>query len=191
MTIRLMYDYQVLRAAPLADNFPGRRRVSGELGLDLLDLEHQLFHQWHRWRADEISREHLQELTDPIRLDFETTLQWASDLGFVRGEKTPWATTVRTCRQILTVAPAFWTFLGLSGVEPTNNAAERALRQAVIYRKVCFGVQSAAGGRCLSRLLTVTTSLKQQGRDALEFMVAAWNAHYYGMPAPSLIPQAQ
>jgi hypothetical protein len=44
---------------------------------------------------------------------------------------------VRSCRQILKVAPALWTFLEHPElVAPTNNAAERALRPAVIHRKL-------------------------------------------------------
>jgi len=35
-------------------------------------------------------------------------------------------------------------------VEPTNNAAERALRPAVLWRKGCFGTQSEAGS-CLAK----------------------------------------
>jgi transposase len=168
-----------------------RSGVSAPVGRDLLELENQLFHQWHRWRDGEIDRQELQSLTAPIRQAFESKLQEASDLGFCKGEKTPWATTVRTCRQILNLAPALWTFLEHPEVEPTNNAAERALRPAVIHRKLSYGVQSRRGGLCQSRLLTVTTSLKQQGRDVLEFLVEAWNAHYHGLPAPSLMPPAK
>ena len=38
--------------------------------------------------------------------------------------------------------PALWTFAAHEGVQPTNNHAERALRSAVIYRKLCLGSQS-------------------------------------------------
>jgi len=166
-----------------------RSGVSREVGRELLEQETALFQHWHRWRAGEINREQLQELCGPIRLAFETILQRVSDMGVDNGEKTPWATTVRTCRQILRQAPALWTFLDRPDVEPTNNAAERALRPAVIHRKLSYGVQSRRGGLCQSRLLTVTTSLKQQGRDVLGFLVQAWNAHYHGSQAPSLLPQ--
>jgi len=40
---------------------------------------------------------------------------------------------------------ALWTFARVPGVEPTNNGAERALRPAVLWRKGCFGAQSAQG----------------------------------------------
>ncbi|MFM7640115.1 MAG: IS66 family transposase [Cyanobium sp.] len=162
---------------------------SAQVGKRLLDLEQQLFHQWHRWRERQISRQELQAITTPIRQAIETTLKEVSDLGFTKGEKSSWASTVRSCRQILKVAPALWTFLDHPDVEPTNNAAERALRPAVIHRKLSYGVQSQSGSLCQSRLLTVTTTLKQQKRDVMAFLVEAWEAHNNGLPAPSLLPQ--
>jgi hypothetical protein len=97
---------------------------------------------------------------------------------------------------------ALWTFLEHPGIEPTNNAAAdevfsagvRALRQAVIQRKITGlpsnsrGVQSRQGAICRSRLLTVTTSLRQQGRDVWQFLEQAWIAHHRGGVMPSLLP---
>jgi transposase len=83
---------------------------------------------------------------------------------------------------------ALWTFLETPGIEPTNNAAERALRPACIHRKVSHGVQSASGAICRSRLLTVTATLRQQGRDMWEFMEQAWVTHRLGGEMPSLLP---
>ena len=122
-----------------------------------------------------------------IRKAFVATLQGVVELGCQRGERTPWAKTVRTCHQLLPVADGLWTFLEMEGIEPTNNAAERALRQSVIQRKISHGVQSASGAICRSRLLTVTTTLRQQGRDVWEFLEQAWNAHHRGGPMPSLL----
>lgn len=42
------------------------------------------------------------------------------------------AKTVRTCRQLLSVEGAMWLFVTTPGFEPTHNAAERAIRPAVI-----------------------------------------------------------
>ena len=106
----------------------------------------------------------------PIRQAFEARLQQVVELGYQRGERTPWAKTVRTCQQILQLADGLWTFLETRGIEPTNNAAERALRQSVIQRKISHGVQSRQGAICRSRLLTVTTTLRQQGRDVWQFL---------------------
>jgi transposase len=57
---------------------------------------------------------------------------------------------------------------------------ERALRQSVVQRNIGRGVQSASGAICRSRLLTVTTSLRQQGSDVWEFLGQAWIAHHRG-----------
>jgi len=45
-------------------------------------------------------------------------------------------------RNLLKIWPALWTFADRKGTEPTNNHAERALRGAVIYRKLSLGSQS-------------------------------------------------
>jgi transposase len=165
-----------------------RQGASGEIGAQLLALQQQLFDQWHQWKDGRIDWPQLQQSCLPIRRTFEATLQRVVDLGCERGEQTPWAKTVRTCRQLLQRREALWTFLETPGIEPTNNAAERALRPSVIHRKVSHGVQSRAGGICRSRLLTVTATLRQQGRDVWGFLEQAWNAHRLGGVMPSLLP---
>jgi transposase len=164
-----------------------RTGASGEIGLELLALQQQLFGQWHQWKSAAINWSQLQQRCQPIRQSFEATLQRAVDLDCERGERTPWAQTVRTCRQLLQRREALWTFLEKEGIEPTNNAAERALRQSVIQRKISHGVQSASGAICRSRLLTVTTTLRQQGRDVWEFLEQVWIAHHRGGVMPSLL----
>ncbi|GAC1494206.1 MAG: hypothetical protein NVS2B14_07650 [Chamaesiphon sp.] len=80
-------------------------------------------------------------------------------------------------------------FVGVEGVEPTNNAAERAIRPAVIWRRTSFGAQSQAGSAFVARMLTVVTTLKSQRRNILDFMTAATSAARLGKPAPSLLPE--
>jgi len=164
-----------------------RPGVSGETGLELLALQQQLFVQWHQWKDGTIDWDQLQQSCRPIRQHFEGTLQRVVDLGCARKERTPWAQTVRTCHKLLQRKKALWTFLEIHGVEPTNNATERALRQSIIQRKISLGVQSASGAICRSRLLTVTTTLRQQGRDIWQFLEQAWIAHHRGWPMPSLL----
>ncbi|MFZ0409769.1 MAG: IS66 family transposase [Cyanobium sp.] len=165
-----------------------RQGVSGEIGLELLALQQQLFVQCHQWKDAAIDCPTLQLSCRPIRQHFEDTLQRVVDLGFARKERTPWAQTVRTCHKLLQHIEALWTFLKIHGVEPTNNAAERALRQSVIQRKISLGVQSASGAICRSRLLTVTTTLRQQGRDIWQILEQAWIAHHRVGVMPSLLP---
>ena len=98
------------------------------------------------------------------------------------------AKTAATCRELLKLAPALWTFVDLPDVEPTNNAAERALRRAVLWRKGSFGSHSAAGSRFAERMLTIAATLKQQDRNVVEYLTAACVASLQGAPAPSLLP---
>ncbi len=80
-------------------------------------------------------------------------------------------------------------FVERDGVEPTNNAAERAIRPAVIWRRTSFGSQTQAGSNFVARMLTVVTSLKSQRRNVLEFVSASINAARQGKSTPTLIPQ--
>ena len=166
-----------------------RPGASAEFGAQLLELQQQLFGHWHRYKDGTIDWPALQQSCRPIRQAFEARLQQVVELGAQRRERTPWASTVRTCRKLLKVTGALWTFLEIEGIEPTNNAAERALRQSVIQRKISHGVQSTKGAICRSRLLTVTTSLRQQGRDVWQFLEQAWIAHHRGGVMPSLLPE--
>ena len=165
-----------------------RPGASAEFGAELLDLQQQLFDHWHLYKDGTIDWSALQQRCRPIRQAFEARLQQVVALGYQRGERTPWAKTVRTCQQILQLADGLWTFLETRGIEPTNNAAERALRQSVIQRKISHGVQSRQGAICRSRLLTVTGTLRQQGRDVWQFLEQAWIAHHRGGVMPSLLP---
>jgi transposase len=96
--------------------------------------------------------------------------------------------TAGTCRDILKRRQALWTFVQVEGVEPTNNAAERALRPGVLWRKGSFGTQSTPGSRFVESMMTVVTTLKQQQRNVLEYLTAACEAALRGEVAPSLLP---
>ena len=80
-----------------------------------------------------------------------------------------------------------WTWLDHDGMEPHNNLAERMIRPAVLWRKSCFGTQSARGSRFAECMLTVTQTLKLQGRGVLDFVERSIRAHRVGDPAPSLL----
>ena len=96
--------------------------------------------------------------------------------------------TVHTFQRLPQVADALRTFLEIEGIKPNNNAAERALRQSVIQRKISHGVQSRQGAICGGRLLTVTTTLRQRGRDVWPFLKQAWIAQHRGRVMPCLPP---
>jgi transposase len=63
------------------------------------------------------------------------------------------------------------TFLYVGGLEPTNNAAERAIRPAVVGRKISAGNRSERGAKAHAILTSVMRTCQQQGRDFLAVMV--------------------
>ena len=89
-------------------------------------------------------------------------------------------------RNLLKVWPALWTFANQEGIEPTNNHAERALRSAVIYRKLSLGSQSEGGERRTARLLSAHTTCRLQGRSLFDYLTDALAAHARGDPVALL-----
>jgi len=89
-------------------------------------------------------------------------------------------------RNLLKAWPALWSFAAHTGVEPTNNHAERALRSAVIYRKLSLGSQSEQGERRIARLLSAHTTCRLQGRSLFVYLTDALAAHARGDPVPLL-----
>ena len=138
-----------------------------------------------------MSREQFIAQVRYLRDGFKTELEEAASLPIEPDENTPLAKTVRTCRRLLKVEPALWTFVLATDVEPTNNAAERALRPAVIWRRTSFGSQSQSGSEFVARLLTVTTSLNAQGRHLLDFLTQTLLAKRKGQKVPSLLPKRE
>lgn len=105
-----------------------------------------------------------------------------------RGSACGCALTARVCRDILTVEVSLWMFASAAGVEPTNNAAERAVRHAVCWRKTSYGTDSERGSRFVERLLTVVASCRSQGRSVLEFLTQAVSTQCDHPQKLSLIP---
>ena len=89
-------------------------------------------------------------------------------------------------RNLLKAWPALCTFARHPGVEPTNNHAERALRSAVIYRKLSLGSQSPAGEQRVARLLSAHTTCRLQRRPLHAYLADAIAAHNRDDPAPLL-----
>ena len=72
------------------------------------------------------------------------------------------------------------TFLHKEEVDATNNAAERALRPAVVMRKITGGSRSEAGAQAWAILASVMETAAQQGRDVLETLKSLLRAEWSG-----------
>jgi transposase len=148
----------------------------------MLDQVDTVFEQWYRYRNKQLDRAGLQAAL--------LAVQQAIREGLEKGQQIGWHRISGLSRELLALWEGLWVFATTEGVEPTNNAAERALRPAVLWRKGCFGTRSAAGSRFVERMLTVSATCAQHERHLLTFLTEAIDAHWRGLPAPSLVPPA-
>ena len=165
----LKRDFTALTESPC-----GVRR---RLGHDLLRPMREMFALWQRVRDGTLTRAEFQEQMRPIRQQTECVLLRGYFDGRVRG----------FCTDLYEHRERLWMFVDIEGVEPTNNAAERSLRHAVIWRKLSFGTQSPSGSRFVERMLTVIETCRQQDRDVFAWLTTAVQAHLNARPAPSLL----
>lgn len=156
---------------------------AGRIGLGLFEASHQLFEKWHRFREGLLEEIVFREEMRQIQASVEALLREGSNCS---DEKMS-----GKCASILSVAPALWTFVRIPGVEPTNNAAERAVRHGVLWRKGSFGSDSPAGSRFAERIMTVFATCRQQNRNVMAFLIEAVEAGLRDKPAPSLLPSQE
>jgi transposase len=149
------------------------------LGRDLMRPTRELFRHWARYRGGTITHAGMLRLLRPIRKEVNSLL--------LRGVFSGNSKLDGMCRELYDHRDWLWTFLDVDGVEPTNNVSERALRPAVIWRKLSFGTQSAQGSRFVETILTVVETCHRQSRNSFEYLSAAMQAHFAGQSAPSLL----
>lgn len=152
-------------------------------GEGLLELSHRLFHNWHRVRDGTLERKKFEDRMVRLRREVRRALEEGSRCGCVK--------TSATCFEILKVEEGLWTFARVPGIEPTNNAAERALRFAVIWRRISGGTDSQRGSRFVERTLSVVATCRQQKRNVLDYLTSCFAAAHQGQPIPSLLPISQ
>ena len=92
-------------------------------------------------------------------------------------------------RFLLSHWDALWKFAFVEGVEPTNNEAERQLRELVIYRKISLCIQSAVGQRFVESIFSMIATCKLHKVKPLEYLVACIESFRLKLPAPVLIPE--
>jgi transposase len=152
------------------------------IGRRLLSLSNRLFRHWHRVRDGTLEWSSFQERMRRLGREVKQVLE--------EGSQCSCAKTAATCFEILKVEEGLWAFARIKGVEPTNNAVERALRHAVIWRRISGGTDSADGSRYVERMLTVVATCRQQGRNVLDYLSSCFEADRRGHAIPSLLPAA-
>jgi transposase len=152
------------------------------IGRKLLRRSDRLFRWWHRLEAEKVDWGRFRTAMARLRREVQAALDDGAQCECPR--------TRGTCAEILRVEESLWTFARVQGVPPTNNAAERAERHAVIWRRISGGTDSAQGSRFVERMLTVVATCRQQGRNVLDYRTSCLEAHRKGHAIPSLLPVA-
>lgn len=127
----------------------------------------------HGWLADRLA---------PLRKQIRTLLEQCAAGRHTR--------TANFAAGLLEEYEALWTFADIPdlAIDPTNNAAERALRHAVLTRKIQGGTQSNRGSRWIERIQSVRETCRLQQRSVLDWLTQAATAAHRGQPIPSLLP---
>jgi len=133
-----------------------RKGTLGAWAADLLVLADLMFGLWYQFRAGCIDRALLQAALVPIQAAMRTILE----RGVRRYDQAQGLSD-----ELLNLWPALWTFVTVAGVEPTNNAAERALRAVALGRKNYLFAGSNAGGERAAAMYTLIGSAKLNGID--------------------------
>jgi transposase len=159
----------------LLDHYGEETRWPGRV----LAVADELFLVWHLYKGGWLDWVSLNIALLPIKCAFRECLEEgvASHCPKIAGFS----------RELLEHWEALWTFSRVEGIEPTNNAAERALRHAVLWRKGSFGSRSEAGCRFVERMLSVHATCVQQQRSLFSFVTEAVANAWAGQPAPVLV----
>lgn len=152
----------------------------GHIGGELFILAKQILHMRKRVRDGTLLWQSFQRRMEPLIKRVEILLEKGADSG---------EPLAGQCRRIFNQRHYLWTFVYDIRVEPTNNLAERIIRQAVLWRKGSFGTQSERGSRYVERILTVCATCRLQGRSIIEYLRDTSRCHLNSVPVPSLIKQ--
>ena len=175
------FTRNLLSAQDLATTTAAKRFCREALG-----LQRQLFRLWHRFRGDPRTRGAPLTRAQLIAkvLPIEKRLFALAERHVNAAD----AAVSNLARALFVHHVHFFTFVYEEGVEPTNNAAERALRTAVQWRKIMFGNRSQEGELAVARLLTVTRTCQLQRLNVLAYLTAAVSCYRRRQSVASLLP---
>jgi transposase len=122
--------------------------------------------------------------------DFARYLRLARDsvLGWAQKDVPQSQAARRLAARLEKYGASYFEFITTPGIEPTNNAAEQAIRFVVIDRHITQGTRSEKGKRFCERMWTVMATCGQQGRSVWEYLGEAVTAWLNQEEAPSLLP---
>lgn len=159
-----------------------REGATGKLGKKLVKAAREVIKTHRRHLEDDHDLDWLTAELRPLRKRIQELLE--------QGARGRHQRTANFCAGLLEEYDALWTFCDVRdiAIPVTNNAAERALRHAVLMRRIQGGTQSEQGNRWVERILSIRETLRLQDRPVLDYLIRAATAAHHGQPAPSPLP---
>lgn len=159
-----------------------RPDISGLRGEQLVKLARAVIAAHRVYLAEDHPAQWLAEELGPLRTSIRKVLEQCAAGRDVR--------TANFAAGLLGEYKALWTFADVpqAEIDPTNNVAERAVRHAVLMRKIQGGTRSDRGSRWVERIQSMRETCRLQGRSVLAWLVDAATAAHAGQPIPTLVP---
>jgi transposase len=171
--------------AHIRRNLQGLIEVPGETAVQAAMMKlasDRAFALWRAFQAGDLPRLRLARQMRPIRDEIHDRLRYIlTDSGSTRRG-------LALAADLLRQEASLWTYVRRKGVDPTNNAAERSLRPAVIWRKISYGARFPEGCRFLATILTILASARRRGLDPRVWLANAIRAVRQGEGSPLLLP---
>lgn len=156
-----------------------RADPGGGIGQRLVRLARLVIRVVHHHRRGRLSERTYRRRIQRLRAAFQGQLHTGTH--YPRQPR-----TVSQCQALLREAPMLWTFLDYPGVPLTNNAAERALRPYVIWRKTSFATQSLRGLAFRERILSVIGTARNLGLNTHQLLRRVCTEGLQGQPITPL-----
>jgi transposase len=159
-----------------------RSGQTGRRGVKLVTLAREVLATHREFLCDGHDPDWLTAQLTPLRAQIRVLLEQCAAGRHTR--------TANFAAGLLEEYEALWTFCDVPDlhIDPTNNAAERAVRHAVLQRKIQGGTQSDPGSRWIERIQSVRETCRLQHRPVLAHLLDAATAAHHRLPAPSLVP---
>jgi hypothetical protein len=165
----------LVRDVRFLESLPGA--ADQQFGQELLAELKQLFALWHT----------RQQCADEETFRAALVAQ-GERLERVATERAPdTRASWKLARRFTKHARQYLRFTRAPGLEPTNNAAEQAIRHVVIDRHVTQGTRSQRGRVWCQRIWTTIATCRQHGRNLLSFLEQSFRALLTDTPPPSLL----
>ena len=158
-----------------------RAGQAGELGRRLVLIARVVIRTHHRWQHGQLTEAHRQRRMHRLRQVLRAILEQAQT-------RLPRSRTARQCQHVLNDEALYWTFLRDGRIPLTNNAAERALRPYVIWRKLSFASQSLRGDQFRPMIQSVIETAKRLNLNTSHLLRELCTAGLQGQPITTRLP---